>query len=366
MGAAASPSQVFLGMTSIIASEPMRELMALVERVARSNATVLIQGESGVGKEMIARAVHFYSRRGHRPWVDLSCAALPENLLESELFGHERGAFSGADRPKAGLFEMACEGSIFLDEIGELDPRMQVKLLRVLDGVPYYRLGGVRKVDVDVRVIAATNRNLEQAVKEGRFRGDLYHRLSQFTITVPPLRERVADIEPLARHFLAEHDPAMELGADAAALLREHDWPGNIRELRNAVTQAAVLAHNGVLGPRDFNFRMGRDLQALHGAWAGQPRFDSEDTGEEAAAAASFGADSRDGAVPRHAASHAPPGAANGCSLEEMERRLIFDALRSTGGHQQKAAARLGISRRTLSRKLKQYQTDPGQRAGVA
>src|SRR5580698_6195545 len=162
---------VFLGMTAIIASEPMLRLLETVERVARSMATVLITGESGSGKELIARAVHHFSPRGHKPWVDLSCAALPENLLESELFGYDKGAFSGADSAKPGLFELAHQGTIFLDEIGELDPRMQVKLLRVLDGVPYYRLGGVKKVSADVRVVAATNQDLELGVKEGRFRG---------------------------------------------------------------------------------------------------------------------------------------------------------------------------------------------------
>src|SRR5271154_2582894 len=163
---------VFLGMPAVIASHPMRTLMSMVERVARSQATVLVTGESGSGKEVIARAVHHHSMRSQKPWVDLSCAALPEHLLESELFGYDRGAFSGADAAKPGLFELAHQGTIFLDEIGELDPKMQVKLLRVLDGVPYYRLGGVRKISVDVRIVAATNRDLEVAVAEGLFRGD--------------------------------------------------------------------------------------------------------------------------------------------------------------------------------------------------
>ena len=169
-------------------------LLATVERVARSQRTVLITGESGAGKELIARAVHHYSMRSHKPWVDLSCAALPEHLIESELFGYEKGAFSGADSSKPGLFEMAHQGTIFLDEIGELDLKMQVKLLRVLDAVAYYRLGGTKKVAVDVRVVAATNQELEDAVAEGRFRSDLYHRLSQITLQVPPLRDRIEDI----------------------------------------------------------------------------------------------------------------------------------------------------------------------------
>ena len=163
------PTKTFLGMEAVIASEQMRALLGTIERVARSQATVLITGESGSGKELIARAVHHYSLRSHKPWVDLSCAALPEHLIESELFGYERGAFSGADTAKPGLFEMANGGTIFLDEIGELDPRMQVKLLRVLDSVAYYRLGGIKKVSVDVRVVAATNQDLEKAVSGRAF-----------------------------------------------------------------------------------------------------------------------------------------------------------------------------------------------------
>ncbi len=169
--------RVFLGLKAIIASAAMLRLLERVERIARSSASVLILGESGSGKEMVARAIHHYSKRSQKAWVDLSCAALPEQLMESEFFGHGKGAFSGADTAKPGLFELAHQGTIFLDEVGELDPRMQVKLLRVLDGVPYYRLGGVKKVSVDVRVVAATNQDLERAVQEGRFRGDLYHRL---------------------------------------------------------------------------------------------------------------------------------------------------------------------------------------------
>lgn len=313
--------RVFLGLTAIVCSEPMRRLLELVERVGRSDASTLITRESGVGKEMVARALHYYSRRAHRPWVDLSCAALPEQLLESELFGHEKGAFSGADTAKPGLFEMAHQGTIFLDEIGELDPRMQVKLLRVLDGAPYYRLGGVRKVAVDVRVVAATNQPLEQAVAEGRFRSDLYHRLSQVTIRVPPLRERMEDIEPLARYFLAQQNPSLRLTPAAIAVLQAHRWPGNIRELRNTIVQAAVLAAGPEIGPEDLRIRPV--------------------------------------AAPAAPAANATAHGGEALNLDEMERRMILEALEATGGHQQRAAARLGISRRTLSRKLKQYQSSP-------
>src|SRR5262252_948455 len=178
----------FLGMHAVVKSKPMLDLLSVAERVGRTNAAVLITGETGSGKELIARAVHHYSLRCSKPWVDVSCAALPEHLVESELFGYERGAFSGADTSKPGLFELANHGTLFLDEIGELEPRMQVKLLRVLDGVAYYRLGGVRKVSVDVRVVAASNQDLERMVQSGKFRGDLYHRLGQICLRVPPLR----------------------------------------------------------------------------------------------------------------------------------------------------------------------------------
>ena len=318
-----SGDSVFLGMPAIIASEPMRRLMDLVERVARSSATVLITGESGSGKEVVARAVHHFSLRSHRPWVDLSCAALPEHLLESELFGYDKGAFSGADAAKPGLFELAHQGTIFLDEIGELDPKMQVKLLRVLDGVAYYRLGGVKKISVDVRVVAATNQDLEAAVADGRFRNDLYHRLSQFTLRVPPLRQRIEDIAPLATHFLMQQDPRLSFSQAALESLATCSWPGNIRELRNVVTKAAVLARGDLILPDDLPLRA--EPPAVNG--------------------------------------HARPHTSSN-SIEGMERRLIMEALAATGGHQQKAAARLGISRRTLSRKLNSYESE-GVRASV-
>ncbi len=210
----------FLGMQAIVSGPAMLQLVELVERIAQTNAAVLITGESGSGKELIARAVHHYSLRCVKPWVDVSCAALPEHLVESELFGYEKGAFSGADSAKPGLFELANHGTLFLDEIGELEPRMQVKLLRVLDGVAYYRLGGVRKVTVDVRVVAATNQDLEDMVESGRFRGDLYHRLAQICLRVPPLRERAEDIVPLAEYFLEQANPRQSFSSEALAALR--------------------------------------------------------------------------------------------------------------------------------------------------
>ena len=336
---------VFLGMPAVIASEAMLRLMAAVERVARSSATILITGESGSGKEIVARAVHHYSMRSQKAWVDLSCAALPEHLLESELFGYDKGAFSGADSSKSGLFEMANQGTIFLDEIGELDLKMQVKLLRVLDGVAYYRLGGVKKVSVDERVVAATNQNLELAVAEGRFRSDLYHRLSQITLQVPPLRTRLEDIAPLASHFLAQHEPEWSFSSCALELMIRHNWPGNIRELRNIVTRAAVLAQGPVIHAEDLP----RLQSAPHADPMQRPRpplGNGSPNGSSPDATHSTGRDA-----------NSPPSSPL-TSLDLIERRSILEALAATGGHQQKAATRLGISRRTLSRKLKLYESE--------
>src|SRR5271155_1392736 len=252
-GTSESPEALqFLGTPAVIRSAAMRQLMERIPRIAQSGAAVLVTGESGVGKEIVSKAIHQYSLRCSRPWVDVSCGALPEHLVESELFGYEKGAFSGADSAKPGLFELAHQGTLFLDEVGELEPRMQVKLLRVLDGVAYYRLGGVRKVTVDVRVVAATNQNLEQMVRTGDFRGDLSPRLGQICLHVPPLRERPEDIMPLAEHFLKQSNPRSFFSDNASAELQRYSWPGNIRELRNAVTKAAVLT-------RDLEIR-GEDL----------------------------------------------------------------------------------------------------------
>ena len=291
----------------------MQLVMELVERAARTSATVLITGETGTGKEIVARAIHHYSLRTNRPWVDFSCAALPEHLVESELFGHEKGAFSGADTLKAGLFELAHTGTLFLDEIGELDLRMQVKLLRVLDGVPYYRVGGQKKVAVDARIVAATNQNLEAAVKRGEYRSDLFYRLNQCQIRVPPLRERRDDIVPIAEYFLRQHTAQAAFSAEAKCALERYHWPGNVRELRNVVTRAVVEA-------RDYEITLA-DLPPL----------------EPAAPPTSGSADSR---------------------LDGVEREAILAALHKTSGHHQKAADLLGISRRTLTRKLKLYRAD--------
>jgi DNA-binding NtrC family response regulator len=310
-----NPQACFLGVPAVIVSPAMRRLMELVERVARTSAAVLITGETGSGKEIVARAIHHFSLRASKAWVDVNCGALPEQLMESELFGHERGAFSGADTARPGLFEMAQGGTLFLDEVGELEPRMQVKLLRVLDGVPYYRVGGQRKIEVNTRILAATNQDLEAGVRAGRFRGDLFHRLNQCPVRVPPLRERREDIVPLAEHFLRQHSGEARFSEDACEALRNHRWPGNAREVRNTVTTALIHSRGYEIEARDL----------------GLPEVSRAPTGEKAAAGAP------------------------GLRLDGLEREAIFEALRKTRGHHQRAADLLGISRRTLTRKLKLY-----------
>jgi PAS domain S-box-containing protein len=306
----------------ILASPVMHKFMGLVDRVAGHTETVLITGETGTGKELIARTVHESSNRRGRPWVDINCAALPENLVESELFGYEKGAFSGADSSKPGLFELADKGTLFLDEIGELQLQTQVKLLRVLDGQPFYRLGGHRKIKVDVRIVAATNQDLEAAVRGNRFRQDLYHRLGQFQLRVPPLRERPEDIVALAEHFLNLKAPGKNFSSRAISALLSHSWPGNIRELRNLVAKVAMESAGSEI-----------DFSKLSAALTGEP------------------------AALRQTASM-PVG-----NLDSMEEQMIIKALERTAGQRTLAAEQLGISRRTLSRKLKEYNINfaPGE-----
>jgi len=300
------------GTEFLIASPVMHKFMGMVDRVAGHTETVLITGETGTGKELVARTIHESSYRHRNALVDINCAALPEHLVESELFGYEKGAFSGADSSKPGLFELADKSTIFLDEIGELQPQVQVKLLRVLDGAPYYRLGGHKKIMVDVRVVAATNQDLELAVKEGRFRKDLFHRLSQFQLRVPPLRERVEDIGALARHFLGLKATDKSFSVDALTALQGHSWPGNVRELRNLVAKLAMETERQITATEV--------MAELH---------------QQGAAAG---------------AQVMPQG-----DLENMEEQMIIRALEQTGGHRAQAAEQLGISRRTLSRKLREY-----------
>src|SRR5688572_5349457 len=235
-------------------SQQMKEALRLVQRVAPSDTSVMITGESGVGKELIAQAIHRLSKRAEKPFIDLNCAALQDTLLESELFGHEAGAFSGARTRKLGLFEIADGGTLFLDEVMEMPMQLQSKLLRALETRSFFRVGGVKKVDVDVRLVAATNRDKDQAVAEGIFRSDLMYRINSFEINVPPLRERREDIEPLSRHLLhklAGHDEP-ELSPAAIDALGAFDWSGNVRQLRNCLERAILLSDNGTITPREL------------------------------------------------------------------------------------------------------------------
>jgi DNA-binding NtrC family response regulator len=308
----------------IIASEVMRKFMGMVERVAHHVGTVLIVGETGTGKEKTAQAIHEHSVRCTKPFVEINCAALPENLVESELFGYEKGAFSGAENTKPGLFETANTGTIFLDEIGELDLKIQVKLLRVLDRAPYYRLGGNRKIITDVRVVAATNRDLKEEVKAGRFRKDLYHRLGQFELCVPPLRERADDIIALAQHFLSRENQDQAFTPEALYEMQTYAWPGNVRELQNVVKRLCVATEGDVIDAAQVRME-------LHHA-------DPEDIEVQQPVEASK-------------------------ALDSLEAHAIEKALEQTGGHRGLAAERLGISRRTMSRKLREYGLASGRRA---
>jgi PAS domain S-box-containing protein len=313
------------GTQFLIASPIMHKFMGMVDRVAGHTETVLVTGETGTGKELVARTIHESSYRHKNALVDINCAALPEHLVESELFGYEKGAFSGADSSKPGLFELADKSTIFLDEIGELQPQIQVKLLRVLDGAPYYRLGGNRKITVDVRVVAATNQDLELAVKEGRFREDLFHRLSQFQLRVPPLRERPEDIAALAQYFLSLKAEKV-FTPDALTPLQSHPWPGNIRELRNLIAKLAMAI----------------DAQEITAAEVVAELCGEHPTGTHASGAVPLG------------------------NLDNMEEQMIIRALEQTGGRRAQAAEQLGISRRTLSRKLREYEIDVPSGDGFA
>jgi transcriptional regulator with PAS, ATPase and Fis domain/Tfp pilus assembly protein PilZ len=311
--------------TQVIRSDALKRIVKLVEQVACHPAAVLIVGETGTGKEMIARSIHSHSMRCSKPWIDVNCAAIPEHLVESELFGYEKGAFSGADAQKIGYFEMADGGTLFLDEIGDLDPRVQVKLLRVLDGAPYYRLGGSKKVSVDVRLVAATNQNLEELVRAGRFRNDLYHRLAEFKLEIPPLRERPEDLVGIAEQILHEHYPDSRFTNDAVSALLSYEWPGNVRELRNAIFRAIMMARNAQVEITGADLKLTKFIQ---------------------------------------------PSASNGKAplsrdLDELEKQIVFDALDRCGGNQGKAAQLLGISRRTLLRKLKAYRESENPAAGI-
>jgi two-component system response regulator AtoC len=304
-------------------SPPLRAVLEIISKVSQTDSTVLVQGESGVGKELAARAVHSHSPRRGQPFIVVDCTSLQESLLQSELFGHERGAFTGAVARKHGLFEVADRGTIFLDEIGEISMPLQSRILRVLDSGSFRRVGGVRDVRVDVRVICATNRNLDQMVKEGRFRQDLYYRINVVSFTLPPLRERREDVPLLARSF-ADQSPVarqrpVRFSEGALTALQAYSWPGNVRELHNVVERALILADgDGEVGLEDLpgNIRQEGSSTEL---------------------------------------------TAQRLSLAELERVYIQRLLAELGGHRARVAEVLGISERTLYRKLKRRSGPTGQ-----
>jgi DNA-binding NtrC family response regulator len=311
--------------THIVYGSPkMEEVMGLVARVAPSQTTVLIRGESGTGKELVANAIHYASPRSGRPWVKVSCAAIPETLLESELFGHEKGAFTGAIQKRLGRFEEADGGSLFLDEIGDLSPSTQVKLLRILQDKEFQRLGSNQSFKTDVRVITATHRNLEEAIQKGLFREDLYYRLNVISITLPPLRERREDISLLIDHFLKKYSEKNQksisnISKEANALLLRYPYPGNVRELENLIERAVVLCRGEVITTQDLPFHLKEEK--------------SEKLWEPS---------KKEKSLPE--------------SLEQIEKDSILNALHQHQGVQTKAAESLGISERVLRYKMKKYR----------
>ncbi len=308
----------------IYGSRRMEEVMGLVARVAPSQATVLIRGESGTGKELIANAIHFAGPRSQKPLVKVNCSAIPETLLESELFGHEKGAFTGATQRRIGRFEEANGGTLFLDEVGDLSPGTQVKLLRVLQEKEFQRLGSNQTLKTDVRVIAATNQNLEEAIKKGSFREDLYYRLNVITIFLPPLRERKEDIPLLIDYFLKKYSKAnqkmiSDVSKEARNLLLRYSYPGNVRELENLIERAVVLCRGDIITTQDLPFHL-----------------------REAKSEALWESSKSQKSLPE--------------SLEEIERDMIIKALHEHQGVQTRAAESLGISERVLRYKMKKYR----------
>jgi DNA-binding NtrC family response regulator len=321
-------------------SDAMNEAIRLVERVAPSDASVLITGESGTGKELIAQAIHRLSSRAGGSFIDLNCAAFQESLLESELFGYEAGAFSGAKARKLGLIELADGGTLFLDEVTELPANLQAKLLRAIETRTFFRVGGVRKVEVNVRIVAATNRNLEAVVGDGTFRSDLLYRINGFQIHLTPLRERPVDIEPLTSHIMKDlggPNPP-EIVPEALSALLAYSWPGNVRQLRNCLERAVLLANNGRITPFEL------------------PPEVTRPTRDTTTVAAGFTAGFVAAAQPLAAANGTDTGAP--ASLAEVEKQQILAALEQTGWHRGKAAEILGISPSTLYRRLRDYNLE--------
>lgn len=322
------------GMPEIVSvSEAMAEALRLVERVAPSDASVLITGESGTGKELIAHAIHRLSNRAEASFIDLNCAAFQESLLESELFGYEAGAFSGAKGRKLGLIELADGGTLFLDEVTELPAQLQAKLLRAIETRTFFRVGGVRKVEVNVRIVAATNRNLDSVVEDGIFRSDLLYRINGFQIDLMPLRERTEDIEPLANHLLGQVAGPSHPELDPAALdaLRAYGWPGNVRQLKNCLERAVLLSNNGRITVADLPPEVARPSASLPFVVLPPQAPSATESGSLVAASA---------------------------SLREVERQQILAALEQTGWHRGKTAQILGISASTLYRRLRDYDLE--------
>ncbi len=346
---AASQKPQSLPKPSIIGDHPVvRRVLALAKQVARSKATVLISGESGTGKEMFARYVHDMSDRADKPFIAINCAALPEHLLESELFGHEKGAFTGAINRKPGKFELADGGTLLLDEISEMDPGLQAKLLRVLQEGELDRVGGLEPVKVDVRVLATTNRELEKWVEAGEFRQDLYFRLNVIPLRLPALRDRGDDVLLLARFFVDRYSkeyklPHLEFSPDAVAWLTEFDWPGNVRELQNLMERAVLLAGPGPIDTTHFLL----DIDS----WTPPEETAPEQAGPPAAQTQASAA--------RPAAGPSAENLLQGSvlPLHEMERIMIMRGLEETSGNRTQAAEILGISVRTLRNKLNEYRS---------
>jgi two-component system response regulator PilR (NtrC family) len=328
-------------------SEPMRQVFELVETIAPTGSTVLITGESGTGKELVARAIHVRSARGDRPFVAVNCGAVTETLLDSELFGHVRGAFTGADANKKGLIEVADKGTIFLDEIGEMSPMLQVKVLRVMQERKFRRVGGTEEVDADIRILAATNRDLGKMVAEGQFREDLYYRINVIPVRLPALRERAEDIPMLAEHFVVKfaeqmRKPISGISREALAHLTAHSWPGNVRELENAIERAVALERTPSILSESLP-------EAVRGA--ALPVTSPATVAAANAAAAAAGVATTAGP--------ARPALDKGFDLEqhvqEVEREYIAEALRRSGGVKVKAAELLGMSFRSFRYYMKKY-----------
>ncbi|ATE59428.1 sigma-54-dependent transcriptional regulator [Thauera sinica] len=344
------------GPDDTIAEDPhTRNLLALAARVAGTDATVLLSGESGTGKEVFARYIHAHSPRAAGPFVAINCAAIPDSLLEATLFGHEKGAFTGAQAAQPGKFEQAQNGTLLLDEISEMPLGLQAKLLRVLQEREVERVGGKKPVPLDIRVLATSNRDMAKEVAAGRFREDLYYRLNVFPLAIPALRERPGDVIPLARHFLARHAALLKrqvrLSPETEALLARHAWPGNVRELENTVHRLLILTTGDTVAPGTLRLCLPAwDRTAADGA-GGAPSQAAART-VSAAPAADEAAGAADSAAPALAAG------ARSANMKDLEREHILATLRELGGSRKKTVERLGISERTLRYKLQQYRDE--------